>query len=140
VALWSVTPTPDDINAKLTNTMAGILGITVTEVGEDFLQATMPLSDKTRQYMGIIHGGANVVLAETIGNIAANHCCEAGKTVVGLEINANHIRPGKTMVTATAKPLHIGRTTMVWEIKIHNTENKLTCVSRFTGAVISITD
>ncbi|MFL2840236.1 MAG: hotdog fold thioesterase [Pseudohongiellaceae bacterium] len=136
MALWKTPATPDNINERLTNGMAGNLGIIFTEVGEDYLKATMPLNNLTSQHMGFIHGGANVVLAETIANIGSILCCEEGKTVIGLDINANHIRPGKSTITAIAKPLHIGRSTMVWEVKIYDKDNKLTCVSRFTGAVI----
>jgi len=123
VAIWKSPATPKDINERLANWMAGNLGIVFTEVGDDYLKATM-------------HGGANVVLAETIANIASILCCEEGQTVVGLDINANHIRPGKSAVTAITKPVHIGRSTMVWEVKIYDEADKLTCISRFTGAVI----
>jgi len=136
VTLWKTEATPDEINARLANWMAGNLGITFTEVGEDYIKATMPLNHLTSQHMGFMHGGANVVLAETIANIGSILCCEEDQTVVGLDINANHIRPGKSTVTAIAKPIHIGRSTMVWEVKIYDEENKLTCISRFTGAVI----
>tara|TARA_R110000824_G_scaffold336_8_gene2182 strand:- start:27452 stop:27868 length:417 start_codon:yes stop_codon:yes gene_type:complete len=138
VPIWKAPATLSELNQKIANSMAGILGITFIEIGDDYLKASMPLSDKTRQNMGIIHGGANVVLAETVANIAAVLCCDSDKTVVGLEISANHLRPGLGTVTAMTRPLHIGRTTMVWEIKIYNAENKLTCVSRFTGAVIPL--
>ena len=137
MTIWKKITSPEEINQRLENWMAGNLGINFTEVGDDYLKATMPLSHLTSQHMGFMHGGANVVLAETIANIASILCCEEGKTVVGLDINANHIRPGKSTVTAIAKPIHIGRSTMVWEVNIHDENNKLTCISRFTGAVIS---
>jgi 1,4-dihydroxy-2-naphthoyl-CoA hydrolase len=140
MSIWKKKRTPTDLNAFLSNSMAGNLGIDFLELGDDYLKASMPLSEKTRQNMGFMHGGANVVLAETLGNIASILCCEEGKTVVGLEINANHIRPGFDEVTGIAKPIHLGRSTMIWEIKIYNTDNKLTCISRFTGAVIVKTD
>lgn len=136
MSIWKTPTTPEGINERLANWMAGNLGICFTEVGEDYLKATMPLSHLTSQHMGFMHGGANVVLAETIANIGSILCCDEGQTVVGLDINANHIRAGKSTVTATARPLHIGRSTMVWEVKIHDENDKLTCVSRFTGAVI----
>lgn len=138
MSIWKVPATVNELNEKIANSMAGNLGISFLEIGDDYLKASMPLNEKTRQNMGIIHGGANVVLAETIANIAAVLCCDADKTVVGLEISANHLRPGLDTVTAITKPLHIGRTTMVWEIKIYNVDNKLTCVSRFTGSVIPL--
>ena len=136
MAIWKSPATPKDINERLANWMAGNLGIVFTEVGDDYLKATMPLTRMTAQHMGFMHGGANVVLAETIANIASILCCEEGQTVVGLDINANHIRPGKSAVTAITKPVHIGRSTMVWEVKIYDEADKLTCISRFTGAVI----
>lgn len=136
MAIWKSPATPKDINERLANWMAGNLGIVFTEVGDDYLKATMPLTHMTVQHMGFMHGGANVVLAETIANIASILCCEEGQTVVGLDINANHIRPGKSAVTAITKPVHIGRSTMVWEVKIYDEADKLTCISRFTGAVI----
>lgn len=136
MTIWKTKANPEEINQRLSNLMAGNLGIKFTEVGDNYLKATMPLSDLTRQHMGFMHGGANVVLAETIANIAAILCCEEGQTVVGLDINANHIRPGKSAVTAITKPIHIGRSTMVWEVNIHDENDKLTCISRFTGAVI----
>ncbi|MGA1741269.1 MAG: hotdog fold thioesterase [Pseudohongiellaceae bacterium] len=136
MAIWKSPATPKDINERLANWMAGNLGIVFTEVGDDYLKATMPLTHMTAQHMGFMHGGANVVLAETIANIASILCCEEGQTVVGLDINANHIRPGKSAVTAITKPVHIGRSTMVWEVKIYDEADKLTCISRFTGAVI----
>ncbi len=138
--IWKKQRTPADLNTFLSDSMAGNLGINFLELGDDSLKASMPLSEKTRQNMGFMHGGANVVLAETLGNIAAILCCEEGKTVVGLEINANHIRPGFGEVTGIATPIHLGRSTMIWEIKIYNSNNKLTCISRFTGAVIDKTD
>ena len=134
--IWKSPATPEAINQRLANWMAGNLGINFTEVGEDYLKATMPLSQMTGQHMGFMHGGANVVLAETIANIGSILCCEEGQTVVGLDINANHLRPGKSDVTAIARPVHIGRSTMVWEVKIYDAADKLTCISRFTGAVI----
>ena len=136
MAIWKTKTNPKEINQRLVNTMAGNLGINFTEVGDDYLIATMPLSHLTSQHMGFMHGGANVVLAETIANIGCILSCEKDQTVVGLDINANHIRPGKSKVTATAKAIHIGRSTMVWEVNIHDKNDKLTCISRFTGAVI----
>tara|TARA_R100000900_G_scaffold1439_1_gene2998 strand:- start:31146 stop:31592 length:447 start_codon:yes stop_codon:yes gene_type:complete len=136
LSIWKLEPSPAQINEMLEDTMARILGIEFLEAGDDYIKASMPLNNKTRQYMGHIHGGANVVLAETLANVACNHCCDENKTVVGLEINANHLRPGLGTVTAITRPIHIGRTTMVWEVKITDENNKLTCISRFTGAVI----
>ncbi|MDC0598927.1 hotdog fold thioesterase [Gammaproteobacteria bacterium] len=113
------------------------VGIEVTEIGDDFLKATMPVDERTTQHMGILHGGASVVLAETIGSLATSLCCNPGLKVVGVEINANHLRVGKPPhVTGIARPLHIGGSTMVWEIKIYDSAEKLICVSRLTTAVL----
>ncbi len=138
--LWKTPQTADEINERLANRMAGNLGIQFTEIGDDFIKATMPLNERTSQHMGFMHGGANVVLAETMANIASILCCEETRTVVGLDINANHIRPGKSAVTGIARPIHIGRATMVWDVKIFDEADKLTCISRFTGAVIAKAD
>ncbi len=115
--------------------MCNHIGIEITEVGDDFLRGTMPVDHRTIQPMGLLHGGASVVLAETLGSIAANLCCVEGTYCVGLEINANHLRSvtsGK--VTGTATPIHIGRSTQVWEIKIKDDHDRPTCVSRITMA------
>ena len=132
--LWK---TPLDMaNLPFPENMVTYLGIEITEVGDDFLRGTMPVDHRTIQPMGLLHGGASVVLAETLGSIAANQCCEQGQYCVGLEINANHIRPvtsGK--VTGTARPVHIGKKTQVWDIRLENDNGQLTCVSRITMAV-----
>lgn len=115
------------------------LGIVFIEVGEDYVVAQMPVDHRTQQPFGILHGGASVVLAETVGSIAGYCCVEKdGKYCVGLEINANHLRPVKEgYVYGKASAIHIGGKTQVWEIKITNEEGKLVCVSRLTLAVLS---
>ena len=118
-------------------TMTEHVGLEITELGEDFLKGTLPVDQRTQQHMGIIHGGASVVLAETLGSVAANLCTPPGFHIVGLDINANHVRPGRPpMVTGIARPGHIGRTTAVVEINIVDKDNKLVCVSRLTAAVL----
>ena len=118
-------------------TMTEHVGLEITELGEDFLKGTLPVDQRTQQHMGIIHGGASVVLAETLGSMAANLCTPPGFHIVGLDINANHVRPGRPpMVTGIARPVHIGRTTVVVEINIVDKDNKLVCVSRLTAAVL----
>lgn len=116
-----------------------LLGIRITEVGEDFLRGTMPVDERTRQPFGRLHGGASCVLAEELGSFAANLCMEPGESFgVGLEINANHLRAATSgLVTGTARPLHIGRTTQVWEIRIEDEAARLVCVSRLTVAVVA---
>ena len=120
------------------NTLASHLGIRVTEIGPDYLRATMPVSSHTHQPMGILHGGASVALAETVGSLAANLCVDMTKSVcVGQEINANHVRSvASGLVTATARPFHVGARSQVWGIEIRDENDKLVCVSRITMAVV----
>ena len=114
------------------------LGIEFLEVGDDFIRARVPVDTRTRQPYGILHGGVSVVLAETLGSCGAAYSCAPGHRVVGLDINANHIR-GATegWVTGTARPVHVGRSTQVWQIDMSNERGQLTCVSRITMAVLS---
>ena len=125
------------LNALSQGTAMQPLGIEFTELGADFLRATMPVDDRTRQPYGLLHGGASVLLAETLGSTAAGLCVEEGQGVVGIEINANHlagVREGR--VTGTARALHVGRSTQVWEIRIEDDAGRPTCVSRLTLAVV----
>jgi 1,4-dihydroxy-2-naphthoyl-CoA hydrolase len=121
------------------NTMLSHLGIEFTEMGDDYLIARMPVDHRTRQPIGIMHGGASCVLAETIGSTAANFCVDIENYYcVGLDINTNHIRSVREgFVIGTAKPFHLGKTTQVWGIEIVNEENKLVSVNRLTMAVLS---
>ncbi len=118
--------------------MIGLLGIKCVEVGNDFLKASMPVDERTKQSAGLLHGGANVTLAESIGSIAANLCVDQDKYyAVGLEINANHIRTKhEGFVIGIAKPIHIGQMTQIWEIKIEDETGKLLCMVRHTVAVL----
>ena len=120
--------------------MAEHLGIEFTELGTDFLKARMPVDHRTNQPYGLLHGGASCVLAETIGSVASALVIDNSKSIcVGLEINANHIRGVREgFVEGTATPLHIGNSTHVWDIKIHDARNKLVCVSRLTVAILKI--
>jgi 1,4-dihydroxy-2-naphthoyl-CoA hydrolase len=120
------------------NTMVEHLGIRFTAIGEDFIEAKMPVDHRTHQPLGLLHGGASVALAETLGSIAATSCVDFKlQYCVGLEINANHIKSVKEgFVFGAARPLHIGKKTQVWEIKITNEKKELVCVSRITLAVI----
>lgn len=119
--------------------MLAHLGITLTEIGADYICGKMPVDERTKQPHGLLHGGASVVLAESLGSIGANYMVDQEKYVcVGLEINANHIRAVKNgYVYGRAQVLHAGNTTQIWEIKITNEENKLVCISRLTMAVLS---
>jgi len=118
--------------------MARHLGIEMTEIGADYMTAKMPVDHRTIQRIGILHGGASLALAETVGSIAASYCVDrASFYIVGQEINANHLRAVKSgYVYATAVPLHLGKSSQVWDIKLRNEEGQLTCVSRFTVAVL----
>lgn len=131
-------PTVDHLNALSRGTAMEPLGIRFTEVGPDYLRATMPVDDRTRQPYGLLHGGASVLLAETLGSSAGGLCVPEGKGVVGIEINANHLRGVREgVVTGTARPLHVGGRTQVWEIRIEDEAGRLVCVSRLTLAVIA---
>ncbi len=120
------------------NTLVEHLGIRFIELGEDYIRATMPVDDRTRQLMGVLHGGASAALAETIGSFAANMCVDQKRLMcVGQEINANHLRPvASGIVTATARPFHLGARSQVWHIEIHDERERLICVSRLTMAVV----
>jgi 1,4-dihydroxy-2-naphthoyl-CoA hydrolase len=121
-------------------TMGEHIGIEWAEVGEDFLSARMPVDHRTRQPYGLLHGGASVALAETLGSVAAAMVIDSNKFYcVGLEINANHVRSAKEgYVTGITKPIHIGASTHVWDIKIYDDREKLVCVSRITVAILKL--
>ncbi len=127
------------VNAGGRGTMIEHLGIVITEAGDDWLRGTMPVDARTRQPYGLLHGGASVVLAETLGSMAGGLCVDPSlHAVVGLEINANHLRSAREgLVTGTARALHVGRSTQVWEIRIENAAGKPVCISRLTLAVIA---
>ena len=128
----------DDLNAMSRDTAMVALGIVFTEIGPDFVRGTMPVDGRTRQPYGLLHGGASVLLAETLGSSAGNLCVEPGEIAVCIEINANHlaaVRDGE--VIGTARPLHVGRRTQVWEIHIEDDAGRLVCVSRLTLAVVA---
>lgn len=114
------------------------IGVVITEIGDDYLKGTMPVDDRTKQPAGLLHGGANCVLAETLASIGAYLVIDPSKNnAVGIEINANHIRSAKEgEVTGTARPIHLGKQTHVWQVEIMRDDAKLSCVSRVTIAVI----
>jgi len=133
-------PSLDQLNETGKDNMVSHLGIVFTAIGDDFIEATMPVDSRTKQPIGLLHGGANVVLAETLGSIAASLTINQEKqAVVGLEINANHLKSVREgVVIGTAKPIHLGKTTQVWEIKIVNEANRLCCISRLTIAILDL--
>lgn len=131
-------PVLKELNAMSKGTMVEHLGITYTAYGKDWLEGTMPVDERTKQPIGLLHGGANVALAETLGSVAAHMFLDRTKQyAVGLEINANHVRAVRSgTVKGRAQALHIGKTTQIWEIKIVDEQEKLTCISRITMAVL----
>lgn len=136
--IWTSPVTVEELNERCRHSLCDHLGISFTEVGPDHMTAIMPVDRRTNQPMGILHGGASCALAETIGSVAANYCLAPGQVGVGLDLNINHIRQvAAGNVTAIARPLHLGKTTQVWEIKIYNDEKKIVAASRLTIAVIT---
>lgn len=136
--IWKQAVSPEILNAISRDTAVSHLGIEFIEVGDDFLRARVPVGAHTRQPYGLLHGGVSVVLAETLGSCGAVYACPEGWRAVGLDINANHLRAAtRGWVTGTARPVHIGRTTQVWQIDMHNDAGELTCVSRLTMAVLA---
>jgi 1,4-dihydroxy-2-naphthoyl-CoA hydrolase len=138
MSLWKQDTSLERINAWSRNTLSDTLGIRITEIGDDFVRGTMPVDSRTHQPFGLLHGGASVALAETLGSVAGVLCLDGARELaVGLDINANHVRAVTSgIVTGTARALHLGRATQVWEIRIENAEQKLVCISRLTMAVV----
>ena len=135
--IFKESATLESLNKWSRNTLAEHLGIEFVEIGDDFLVAQMPVNAKTHQPLGLLHGGASVALAETLGSVAATLCVDENKFCVGLEINANHLKGVRNgFVKGTTKPIHIGKQTQVWEIRISNDLNELICISRITMAVL----
>lgn len=138
-AIWKKTELGlDSLNALSAGTMAEILDIRFTAIGDNYLKASMPVDNRTHQPYGLLHGGASAALAETAGSVASSLCIDSDRQIcVGIEINCNHIRGKREgYVIATVSPLHIGATTHVWDIKIHDEREKLICVSRLTVAIL----
>lgn len=138
MALWKQDISLDRLNEGNRNSLCDSLGMRITEIGDDFVRGTMPVDARTRQPFGLLHGGASVALAETLGSLAGNLCLEVERELaVGLDINANHVRAATHgLVTGTARPLHLGRSTQVWEVRITDEHARLVCISRLTLAVI----
>jgi 1,4-dihydroxy-2-naphthoyl-CoA hydrolase len=139
MSIWHTPATVADLNKLSAGTIAEHVGIEFLEIGDDYITARMPVDHRTVQPANILHGGASVVLAETLGSVGAFLCEDPDqKHCVGLEINANHVRPARSgFVYGAAHPVHIGGSTQIWEIKITNENGKLVCVSRLTLAVLS---
>ena len=137
MSIWQSARSVGELNAEHAATLAERLEIVFTEVGEDFVRASMPVDERTRQPYGLLHGGASLALAETVGSTGANMCVDRSRYFcVGQEINANHVRSARNgRITGTARPLHIGGSSHVWSIDITNETGQLVCVSRLTIAV-----
>ena len=137
MSLWKQSTDLARVNAWNAGSMVEHLGMRITDIGEDYLRGTMPVDARTKQPFGLLHGGASVAFAETLGSTAGNLCLDASEMAVGLDINANHVRAATAgSVVGIARPLHVGRSTQVWEIRIEDEAGKLVCVSRLTLAVI----
>ncbi len=136
--IWKMPIDFDKLNRRAKNTFCEFIGISFTEIGDDFLKATLPVDQRTKQPLGYINGGVSAALAETVASTAANFCVDQSVAYcVGLDINANHLRPvSEGLVTAIATPLHLGNKTQVWEIKMTNDAGKLSCIARMTMAVV----
>jgi 1,4-dihydroxy-2-naphthoyl-CoA hydrolase len=138
MGIFNAGVTVEMLNQSSRNTLSEQLGIVFTSIGEDSIEAKMPVDTRTHQPMGLLHGGASVALAETLGSVAAMLCVDPSRQYcVGLDINANHLRGVRSgLVTGITKPIHIGKKTQVWEIRITNEVNELICISRITMAVL----
>ena len=136
--VWKKPISVEELTAIHVDTAVQHLGIEFLEVGDDFIRARVPVNTHTRQPYGLLHGGVSVVLAETLGSCGAAYSCPEGYRAVGLDINANHIKGTVSgWVTGITRPVHIGRTTQVWQIDLTNAAGELTCVSRITMAVLA---
>lgn len=140
MSIWQGRPTLEAANERATGALNAAIGIELTEIGEDYLVGRMPVDERTRQPAGVLHGGASVALAETLASWAGSFAVDRDtQHVVGMEINANHIRPvAEGWVIGTARPVNLGRRTQVWEIRIKTEEGKLVCISRCTLAVLEV--
>lgn len=136
--IWKNIISPEQLNVMGKSTIGDLIGIEFVEIGENYLVARMPVDARTHQPAGILHGGASVVLAETLGSVAATLCIDnETQFAVGLDINANHLRSVKSgFVYGTTTPIHIGRTTQVWSIEIKDEAGKMVCISRITMAIL----
>ena len=138
--IWKQPVSVETLTKIHENTAVAHLGIQFLEVGDDTIRARVPVDTRTRQPYGILHGGVSVVLAETLGSCGAAYAAQAGHRAVGLDINANHLKSADAgWITGTTRPLHIGRSTQVWQIELTNEQGQLTCVARITMAVLAPT-
>lgn len=140
MAIWKRAPNLAAAQARNEKTVIGLLGIRITEIGDDLVRAEMPVDERHVQPFGILHGGVSVVLAETVGSIASVLCCEEGFAAVGLEVNANHLLPVPKgdKVSAECRPVRIGRNIHVWNIELRRGDGKLSCVCRLTTSIVPV--
>ena len=136
--IWKKPVSVEELTSIHSETAVAQLGIEFLEVGDDFIRARVPVDTRTRQPYGLLHGGVSVVLGETLGSCGAAYACPEGQRAVGLDINANHLRGATSgWVTGVARPVHMGRTTHVWQIDMSDDAGRLTCVSRITMAILT---
>jgi 1,4-dihydroxy-2-naphthoyl-CoA hydrolase len=140
LSIWQRPPELEQLNANRQNTILGLLDIRFEAVDDNSLTASMVVDSRTHQPYGLLHGGASVVLAETVGSVASYQCIDSSRFYcVGLEVNANHIRALRSgRVTAVCRPVHVGRSSHVWEIRLSGDDGKLSCISRLTVAVMPV--
>ena len=138
MSIWFAPPDLHELNRIHNGTAVSALGIEITAAGEDSLSGTMPVDQRTLQPWGLLHGGASVLLAETLGSAASMCCVDQTKSLcVGLEVNANHVRGVRDgVVTGVARPIHLGRTSHVWGLEIRTADDRLVCIARLTATVI----
>ena len=137
-SIWKQPVSVETLTRAHKDTAPERLGVEFLEVGDDFIRARVPVDSRTRQPYGILHGGVSVVLAETLGSCGAAFACAPGHRAVGLDINANHIRSASSgWVTGVARPVHMGRSTHVWQVELTNEAGQLTCVSRLTLSILA---
>jgi len=139
MSIWRQPATADEINARFTSgNVNALLGVRITEVGPDYVLAEMPVDERHVQPYGIVHGGVSVVLAETVGSLASIMACEPGYAAVGLEVNANHLRPVPKggRISARCTPVRVGRSIHVWNIELRRDDGELSCVARLTTSII----
>ena len=138
MSIWTQPVTVEMLTAINANSASSHLGIEFVAIGDDSITARVPVDARTRQPYGLLHGGVSVVLAETLGSLGAAMSSPEGHRAVGLDINANHLRAATSgWVTGTARPIHRGRTTHVWQIELHNEAGEMTCISRITMAILA---
>ena len=138
MSIWISSASVSDLDKLCLQSMVSHLGITFTDIGDDYISARMPVDHRTYQPDGLLHGGASLALAETLGSVAANLCIDRTKKIcVGLSIDASHIKAVRSgMVIGTTKPIHLGKSTQIWEIRIHDENTSLVCIARLTMAVL----